>query len=59
MEEAKTAIARERTEAVNEMKAVISTFSIEIAEKILKEHLSDSNKQKELVSNYLENIKLN
>jgi F-type H+-transporting ATPase subunit b len=59
MEEAKTAIARERTEAVNEMKAAISTFSIEIAEKILKEHLSDSNKQKELVSNYLENIKLN
>ncbi len=59
MEEAKSAIARERTEAVNEMKAVISTFSIEIAEKILKEHLSDDKKQKELVSNYLDNIKLN
>ena len=59
MEEAKSAIARERTEAVNEMKSVISSFSIEIAEKILKEHLSDSKKQKDLVANYLENIKLN
>jgi len=59
MEEAKSAIARERTEAVNEMKSVISSFSIEIAEKILKEHLSDDKKQKDLVANYLENIKLN
>jgi F-type H+-transporting ATPase subunit b len=59
MEEAKSAIARERSEAVNEMKSVISSFSIEIAEKILKEHLSDSKKQKDLVANYLENIKLN
>ncbi len=59
MEEAKSAIARERSEAVNEMKSVISSFSIEIAEKILKEHLSDNKKQKDLVANYLENIKLN
>ena len=59
MEEAKSAIARERDEAVNEMKSVISSFSIDIAEKILKEHLSDNKKQKDLVANYLENIKLN
>jgi len=59
IEEAKAAIARERAEAVNEMKSVISSFSLEIAEKILKEHLSDNKKQKDLVNNYLENIKLN
>jgi F-type H+-transporting ATPase subunit b len=59
LEEAKTSIARERAEAVNEMKSVISSFSLEIAEKILKEQLSDNKKQKELVNNYLENIKLN
>jgi F-type H+-transporting ATPase subunit b len=59
MEETKAAIIRERAEAVNEMKSVISSFSLEIAEKILKEHLSDDKKQKELVNNYLENIKLN
>lgn len=59
MEEAKAAITRERAEAVNEMKSVISSFSLEIAEKILKERLSDDKKQKELVNNYLENIKLN
>jgi F-type H+-transporting ATPase subunit b len=59
MEEAKAAIVRERAEAVNEMKSVISSFSLEIAEKILKEQLSDNKKQKDLVNNYLENIKLN
>jgi F-type H+-transporting ATPase subunit b len=59
LEEAKAGIARERAEAVNEMKSVISSFSLEIAEKILKEHLSDNKKQKDLVNNYLENIKLN
>jgi F-type H+-transporting ATPase subunit b len=59
IEEAKAAIARERAEAVNEMKSVISSFCLEIAEKILKEHLSDDKKQKDLVNNYLENIKLN
>lgn len=59
LEEAKAAIIRERAEAVNEMKSVISSFSLEIAEKILKEQLSDDKKQKELVNSYLENIKLN
>lgn len=59
LEEAKSSIARERAEAVNEMKSVISSFSLEIAEKILKEQLSDNKKQKDLVNNYLENIKLN
>ena len=59
LEETKASIARERAEAVNEMKSVISSFSLEIAEKILKEQLSDSKKQKDLVNNYLENIKLN
>jgi len=59
LEETKAAIARERAEAVNEMKSVISSFSLEIAEKILMEHLADNKKQKDLVNNYLENIKLN
>lgn len=59
LNEAKAAIVRERAEAVSEMKSVISSFSLEIAEKILKEHLSDNKKQKDLVNNYLENIKLN
>ncbi len=59
MEETKAAITRERAEAVNEMKSVISSFSLEIAKKILREQLSDIKKQKDLVNNYLENIKLN
>jgi len=59
LEETKAAIARERAEAVSEMKSVISSFSLEIAEKILREQLTDKKKQKDLVTNYLENIKLN
>jgi F-type H+-transporting ATPase subunit b len=59
MEDAKAAILRERAQAVNEMKSVISSFSLEIAEKILREHLSEDKKQKDLVNDYLENIKLN
>lgn len=59
MDEAKAAIIRERAQAVNEMKSVISSFSLEIAEKILKEHLSDSKKQTDLMNKYLENVKLN
>lgn len=59
LEEAKASIARERAEAVEEMKSAISSFSLEIAEKILKEQLSDNKKQKDLVNNYLQNIKLN
>ena len=57
LEETKAANLRERAEAVTEMKSVISSFSIGIAEKILEEHLSDSKKQKDLVNKYLENIK--
>jgi F-type H+-transporting ATPase subunit b len=59
LDEAKSAILRERAEAVSEMKSVISSFSLEIAEKILIHHLSEDKNQKELVSKYLENIKLN
>jgi len=59
MENAKAAIEQEKAAAIGEIKDIISTFSIDIAEKILKEHLTDEAHQKTLVKNYVDQIKLN
>lgn len=59
MENAKTAIEQEKSAAIGEIKDIISTFSIDIAEKILKEHLADEADQKKLVKKYVDQIKLN
>jgi len=59
MEHAKAAIERERTAAISEIKNLIAEFSVEIAEKILKEKLADDSRQKELIQNYIDQINLN
>ena len=59
MENAKAAIERERTAAISEIKTLIANFSVEIAEKILKEKLAEDNRQKELIQNYIDQINLN
>ena len=59
MEHAKAAIERERAAAVSEIKNLIANFSVDIAEKILKEKLADDNRQKELIQNYIDQINLN
>jgi F-type H+-transporting ATPase subunit b len=59
MENAKAAIEQEKTAAISEIKEIIATFSIDIAEKILKEHLADEADQKKLVKSYVDQIKLN
>jgi F-type H+-transporting ATPase subunit b len=59
VENAKAAIEQEKAAAVNEIKAVIATFSIDIAEKILSEHLDNDAKQKELVKKYIDQITVN
>ena len=59
MEHAKVAIERERIAAVSEIKNLIANFSVEIAEKILKEKLADDSRQKELIQNYIDQINLN
>jgi len=59
MENAKAAIERERAAAITEIKSLIATFSVEIAEKILKEKLADDSRQKELIQNYIDQINLN
>ena len=59
MEHAKAAIDRERAAAVSEIKSLIANFSVDIAEKILKEKLADDSRQKELIQNYIDQINLN
>lgn len=59
IESAKAAIQSERNAAISDMKAQIASFSVEIAEKIVKESLSTDSKQKELASKMVDNIKLN
>ncbi|MEI7524309.1 MAG: F0F1 ATP synthase subunit B [Mariniphaga sp.] len=59
MEHAKAAIERERAAAIEEIKNMIANFSVDIAEKILKEKLADDSRQKELIQNYIDQINLN
>jgi F-type H+-transporting ATPase subunit b len=59
MDNAKMAIEQEKASAISEIKEIISTFSIDIAEKILKERLDDEKNQKKLIKTYVDQIKLN
>jgi F-type H+-transporting ATPase subunit b len=59
IEQAKTAIAAEKNAALAELKAQVSTLSIEIAEKLLRAELSDKETQIKLVEKMLGDAKLN
>jgi F-type H+-transporting ATPase subunit b len=59
MENAKAAIEQEKSAAIGEIKEIIANFSVEVAEKILKEHLADETRQKKLINTYVDQIKLN
>ena len=59
MENAKAAIEQEKASAINEIREIVANFSIDIAEKILKEHLDNEEHQKKLVNKYVDQIKLN
>lgn len=52
-------IRTEKENAVKELKQQVAGFSIEIAEKILKEKLKEDQKQNKLVEKYLKDIKFN
>lgn len=56
---ARETIQNEKMAAITELKNQVATLSIEIAEKILKEHLTTDEKQKTLVKNLVNEIKLN
>ncbi|MBC7865059.1 MAG: F0F1 ATP synthase subunit B [Bacteroidia bacterium] len=56
---ARETINNEKMAAITELKNQVAALSIEIAEKILKEHLSNDENQKALVNNYVKDINLN
>jgi F-type H+-transporting ATPase subunit b len=57
--QARDTINAEKMAAIAELKAQVATLSIDIAEKILKEHLSTDDKQKTLVNNLVKDVTLN
>jgi F-type H+-transporting ATPase subunit b len=59
IEQAKTAINAEKNAAMSELKAQVSTLSLEIAEKLLKTELSNKDSQKKLVEKMLGDVTLN
>lgn len=59
IEQAKNAIEAEKNAAMAELKAQVSGLSLEIAEKLLKEELSNKESQMKLVDKMLADAKLN
>ncbi|MGZ3866871.1 MAG: F0F1 ATP synthase subunit B [Bacteroidia bacterium] len=57
--QARETINAEKLAAIAELKAQVATLSIDIAEKILKEHLSSDDKQRSLVNNLVKEVTLN
>lgn len=59
MENAQEEIRNDKLAAQTEVKNMVAQLSIEIAEKVIKERLSDDEKQKALVNNLIEDLNLN
>ena len=59
IEQAKAAIESEKNAAMAELKLQVSTLSLSIAEKLLKEELSNKEAQTKLVEKLLGDVKLN
>ena len=59
IEQAKAAIESEKNAAMAELKLQVSTLSLSIAEKILKDELSNKEAQNKLVEKMLGDVKLN
>jgi F-type H+-transporting ATPase subunit b len=59
IESAKLKIESEKEAAISEIKKLVATLSIDIAEKILKKELDDKKEQQVLISSSLEDLKLN
>jgi len=59
VESAKEAIHNEKMAAITDLKNQLATLSIEIAEKILREELSDGKKQKDYVKKLMDEINFN
>ncbi len=59
IEVAKQSIENEKNAAISDVKNQIASLSVQIAEKILKQQLSNKQEQELLVKKYMENVVLN
>ncbi len=59
IEQAKATINQEKLSAIDELKNKVAEWSVEIAEKVLKEELSDKDKQVKLIEKMLDDATLN
>lgn len=59
IKDAQEAIVGERRAAVNEIKELVASLSIDVAEKILREKLSDDKAQKDLVDRFIKETEIN
>jgi len=59
IEQAKASIQSEKNAAMAELKSQVSTLSLEIAEKLLKDELSNKEAQTKMVEKMLGDVKLN
>jgi F-type H+-transporting ATPase subunit b len=59
VEDARAAINIEKQAALKEVRVQVAMFSLDIAEKLIKKNLSGDKAQKELVDEYIKDIKVN
>ena len=59
IEDAKAVINTEKQAALRDVKSQVALFSIQIAEKLIRKNLSSDQAQKDMVGEYLKDIKLN
>lgn len=59
IEDAKAIINTEKQAALRDVKAQVASFSLEIAEKLLKKNLSGDKAQRDLADSYIKDLKLN
>lgn len=59
IEDARAAINIEKQAALKEVRIQVALFSLEIAEKLLKKNLASDKAQKDLVDQYIKDLKLN
>ncbi len=59
MTDAREALAQEKTAMIAQVKKDVATFSLEIAEKVLRKELTDKSAQQNLVTELISDAKLN
>lgn len=59
IQDARDAIDLEKKAALTEVRELVASLSLEIAEKVLRENLSDDKSQKALVDKFIKDVKIN